>query len=121
MDLQYQKAFIMFVKNLNMIENDENINNLNNWLKDLKIDNYLMNFIYNGYHSIELLFLQMQIECPITQEILRDEIGIDLIGYRSRIINKLKEDGKNMYNMLKTKTLVVNNYVGDKKCDCYLF
>ena len=33
----------------------------------------------------------------------------------------LNEDGKNMYNMLKTKTLVVNNYVGDKKCDCYLF
>ena len=103
------------------MNDDRCIEDLKRWLKTMKVEDYLMNFVNNGYHSIELLFLQMQIECPITQEILRDEIGIDLIGYRSRILNKLKEDGKNMYNMLKTKTLVVNNYVGDKKCDCYLF
>ncbi len=108
-------------QNLNNMNDDRCIKDLKKWLKTMKVEDYLMNFVNNGYHSIELLFLQMQIECPITQEILRDEIGIDLIGYRSRIINKLKEDGKNMYNMLKTKTLVVNNYVGDKKCDCYLF
>ena len=108
-------------QNLNNMNDDRCIKDLKKWLKTMKVEDYLMNFVNNGYHSIELLFLQMQIECPITQEILRDEIGIDLIGYRSRILNKLKEDGKNMYNMLKTKTLVVNNYVGDKKCDCYLF
>ena len=49
-----------------------------------------MNFVLNGYHSIELLLLQMESKYPITTEALRDEIGIDKVGHRSRIINKLK-------------------------------
>ena len=44
-------------QNLNKIENDINIKDLKNWLKNLKLDSYLNNFIKNGYHSLELLFL----------------------------------------------------------------
>ena len=51
-----------------MIENDENIYNLNNLLKNLKIENYLMNFIDNKYHSIELLLLQMESKNLLTVE-----------------------------------------------------
>ena len=54
----------------------------------------MTNFIENGYHSIELLLLQMESQCPLTTEILKEEIRVDKIGHRSRIINKLKEEGR---------------------------
>ena len=33
---------------------------LNKWLKSLKVDVYLMNFVNNGYHSLDLLLMQME-------------------------------------------------------------
>ena len=108
-------------QNFEDIENDEHIMNLNNWLKNLKVEKYLMNFLNNGYHSIELLLMQMETENPLTTEILRDEIGIDKIGYRSRILNKLKEEGRSLHNKLKTSVLIVNNRGDDKNCDCFIF
>ena len=107
--------------NLDEIENDQHIMNLNSWLSNLKVDKYLMNFVNNGYHSKELLLMQMETENPLTTEILRDEIGIDKIGYRSRILNKLKEEGRNLNNKLKTSALIVNNGGDDKNCECLIF
>ena len=107
-------------KDLNKINEDKYISELNKWLKTLKVEKYLMNFVNSGYHSLDLLLLQMNTENPLTSEILRDEIGIDIIGYRSRILNKLKDDGKNLYNKLKTTTLIVNNKDNDRKCDCFI-
>ena len=108
-------------KDLENIENDENIMNLDNWLKALKIEDYLMNFIYNGYYSIELLLLQMESKNPLTVEILKDEIGIDKIGHRSRIINKLKDEGRSYNNKLKTSVLIVGNGEKNKFCDCIIY
>ena len=107
--------------NLNMIENDENISYLNNWLKNLKIDNYLMNFINNGYHSIELLLLQMESKNPLTSDILKEEIGIEKVGHRSRIINKLKDEGRSYNNKLKTSVLIVGDGGNNKFCDCLIY
>ena len=107
--------------NLDMIENDENINNLNNWLKDLKIDNYLMNFIYNGYHSIELLLMQMESKNPLTSDILKEEIGIEKVGHRSRILNKLKDEGRSYNNKLKTSILFMGNGENNKFCECLIY
>ena len=107
-------------KHLNKINNDINIKNLRNWLKNLRVDNYLKNFINNGYHSIELLFLQMESQSPLTLEILKEEIGIDKIGHRSRIINKLKEDSRSYINKLKTSILLVGNSNNNKFCDCII-
>ena len=109
------------LKNYDNIENDQHIIDLNNWLSNLKVDKYLMNFVSNGYHSIELLLMQMETENPLTSELLRDEIGIDKIGYRSRILNKLKEEGRSLNNKLKTSVLVVNNKGDDKNCECFIF
>lgn len=39
--------------------NDHNIKNIFNWLKELKLEQFTKNFIVKGYHSIELLFMQM--------------------------------------------------------------
>ena len=90
-------------------------------MKNLRIENYLTNFINNGYHSLELLFLQMESPSPLTIEILKEEIGIDKIGHRSRIINKLKEDGRSYINKLKTAILLVGNNNNNKFCDCIVF
>ena len=115
------KSVYYTLKNYDNIENDEHIKELNNWLSNIKVDRYLMNFISNGYHSIELLLMQMETENPLTTEMLRDEIGIDKIGYRSRILNKLKEEGRSLNNKLKTSVLVVNNRGDDKNCECNIF
>ena len=115
------KSVYYTLKNYDNIENDQHIIDLNNWLINIKVDRYLMNFVSNGYHSIELLLMQMETENPLTTEILRDEIGIDKIGYRSRILNKLKEEGRSLNNKLKTSVLVVNNRGDDKNCECSIF
>ena len=115
------KGVYHICKDLNNIEDDNFILKLNNWLKTIKVEDYLMNFINSGYHSLELLLIQMDTESPLTQEILRDEIGIKIIGHRSRILNKLREDGRNLNNKLKTTTIIVNNKGDDKNCECIIF
>ena len=115
------KGVYHICQNLDKIDDDKYILELNKWLQTLKVEEYLMNFIKSGYHSLELLLMQMVTESPVTQEILRDEIGINIIGHRSRILNKLKEDGNNLNNKLKTSTLIVNNKGNDKNCECFIF
>ena len=107
---------------INKIENDENIQKLKKWLEKLKVEDYLINFIYSGYHSIELLLMQMISYNPLTSEMLKEEIGIDKIGYRSRIINKLKDEARSFLGQLKTKTLVINKgEENTNNCQCIIF
>ena len=103
------------------IKNDRNIKKLNDWLKALKVEIYLENFVKNGYHSIELLLMQIESKNPLTDEILKDEVGITKIGHRSRIINKLLEEGKSNINKLKTSMLYLGNNLTEKICDCSIF
>ena len=111
---------VYYIYQNNNIE-DKNINKLKNWLDELKVGIYLENFIKNGYHSLELMMLQMESKNPITDEILKDEIGIDKIGHRSRIINKLNEDAKSTYNKWKTSILIIGADITKKICDCNIF
>ena len=112
---------VYYVSQFENFRNDRIINKLNDWLKTLKVENYLENFVKNGYHSIELMLLQMESKNPITDEILKDELGISKIGHRSRIINKLLEESKSLNNKLKTSMLVVGNVLTDKICDCTIY
>ena len=112
---------VYYISQINNIKNDRNINKLNEWLKALKIENYLENFVNNGYHSIELMQLQMDSKNPLTDEILRDELGIQKIGHRSRIINKLLEEAKSLNHKLKTSMLLLGNNLTEKICDCSIF
>ena len=106
-------------KNIN-IEKDENIIELKRWLKEFKLENYLDNFIKNGYHSIELFLYQMISKNPIDNDILKNEIGIEKIGHRSRILSILKEESRNMENKLGNKE-PINFSDETKNCDCFLF
>ena len=113
------------IKNYNNILDDQNIIKLRKWLENLKIEKYLNNFIDNGYNSIELLLIQMISSNPLTNEILKEEIKIDKVGYRSRIINKLKEDSKNFINDLKLNMLIVSKDEGEyiskyNNCQCII-
>ena len=108
-------------EDLDNIDSDIYIRKLNNWLKNLKVENYLMNFVSNGYHSLELLLMQMESKNPLTNDILLKDIGIDKIGYRTRIMNKLKEEGKNLGNQLKTSLLVIDKKGNNDICDCVIF
>ena len=56
-------------------------------------------------------------------KILKDEIGIGKVGYRSRLINKLKEDSRSYIGELTINMLVINKGEGDEKtnnCQCII-
>ena len=108
-------------KNIN-IDDDGNIKKIKDWLRNLKIENYFNNFIQCGYYSIDLLLVQMASSNPLTNEILKDDFKIEKVGYRSRIINKLKEDSRKYIGELEINMLVLNN--GEEKtdnCQCFIY
>ena len=100
---------------------DNNIQKIYNWLKMIKVENYLKNFIEGGYYSIELILMQMNSKNPITNLIINDELGIKKVGHRARIINKLAEDGKKFLLKRKEKVIKIGNGQTDKNCDCIIF
>ena len=77
---------------LEKIEDDKNVYKLYEWLKNIKIEEYLKHFLNNGYFTIDLLFVQLLSNNPLTDEILKNDLGIDKLGYRASILNKLKEE-----------------------------
>ena len=95
-------------------QNDRNYNCLYRLLSSISLESYINNFINNGYTSPELLFVQMQSKQPFNDEILIREIGIEKIGYRMRVLNKIKSEGCNYLYKLKNGFLGKNNF-GDTK------
>lgn len=118
---QVPKNVYYICNDLDNYENDFHINKLKEWLKGLKIENYLVKFVEGGYHSIELMLLQMESKNPINDAILRDDLGIVKIGHRARIINKLLEEGKILNNKLKTSVLILGKKENEKICDCIIY
>ena len=109
------------IKNAENILDYFNVKKIYNWLKNLKIENYLENFLEGGYHSIELILMQMNCKFPINDYILKDELGILKVGHRARIINKLVEDGKKFWNKLNNNNTIIANTQMEKNCECFLF
>ena len=100
---------------------DENIQKIYNWLKMIKVENYLENFLEGGYYSVELILMQMNSKNPITDIIIKDELGIKKVGHRARIINKLVEDGKKFLIKMREKVVNIGNGQTDRNCDCIIF
>ncbi len=82
------------------LSNSTNENKLFRLLSSISLEKYINNFLINDYTSPELLFIQMKSRQPITDDILRSEIGIEKLGYRMRIINKLKSESINYIQRL---------------------
>ena len=101
---------------------DKNIIKLNNWLKSISLENLLNNFISNGYFSLELLLIQVISKEPLNLNKLKNDLGIEKIGFRQRIMNKLKDDSRKFINKLKSNILIVDENKSNQICnDCYLF
>jgi hypothetical protein len=94
-------------------KNDRNKNCLYRFLSSINLEFYLNNFIDNEYTSPELLFVQMKCKQPITEDFLFKEIGIDKIGYRMRILNKIKNESCNYFYKLKNGILGKNKVFGE--------
>ena len=73
---------------------EEKNGSLYHFLLKLNLEEYFSNFMENGFNSAELLYIQMASKNPITEEILKDDLGIDKIGHLQRIIISLKEESK---------------------------
>ena len=117
---------------------DEYILELERWLKGIKMDMYIDNFIACGYYSLDLILIQMLSKQPHTEELLENEIKIDKIGYRARIMNKLKEDaikynnkmislygkrkkgGNNHNNSSKKEKMVFERKDDGPSCQCLI-
>ena len=111
-------------ENINTVDinENENVNKISQWLKGLNMGEYLDNFLINGYYNIELLLIQMISKNPLNDEVLKNEIEINKIGHRSRILNSLIEDAKRMYKNMKRKNkdFFVVTDKETKSCDCII-
>jgi len=92
-----------------------NENKLYRLLSSINLEQYINNFIINDYTSPELLYIQMLSRQPLTEEILFNEIGIDKVGYRMRLINKLKNESSNFIYKMKKGIFKTNNNFHIKK------
>jgi hypothetical protein len=66
-------------------------------LKSIKMEMYYDNFIENGYNSVDLMLLQMLTRQPIDEFLLEEEIKVEKIGYRMRLLSKLKTDAEGYF------------------------
>ena len=108
--------------NLEKIEDDPNVNRLYEWLKKIRLEQYLKKFLANGYCSIDTLFFQLLSNQTLTEEILKDELEIDKLGHRTRIFNKLKEEIKSYKNDLKSSIISFQAQENSKICrECIIF
>ena len=69
-----------------------NRNALLRMLSTIKLESFTDSFINAGYPSADLLIIQMLSRQPLNECQLEHEIGIEKIGYRMRIIHKLKSE-----------------------------
>ena len=85
----YFKSKEEFTLNNSKSEN-KNIHNLHNWLSLLKMESYLKCILDNGFYNIELLLLQSLTKSPLDDYILENEFKINKLGYRARLLNRIK-------------------------------
>ena len=115
------KSVYYICYNLEKMEEDANICKLNGWLRNIRLDQYIRNFILNGYFSLDLLLVQSISKNPLTDDILNEEFGIKKLGHRARILNKLKEESKNFQNKLRESIMSFHTEDTNKICsECIL-
>ncbi len=118
---QIPKEVYYTCDNFDNIEKDKNISKLNDWLKEINVETLLSNFISNGYHSLELLLIQLESKEPLSVDKLKNDLGIDIIGFRQRIYNKLKDDRRKLIGRLKKNLIITEQRNNDICHDCHIF
>ena len=99
------------------------------FLLKLNLEEYFNNFIENGYNNAELLFIQMASKNPVTEDIIKNDFGIEKIGHLQRIMISLKEESKKYVGSLtkkenndKNKNIIYEENPDLNSCDaCSIF
>ena len=86
----------------NLIEENKN-NSLYKFLASINLEDYINIFYEKGYYNAELLYIQMVSKNPITEDILKNEFGLNKIGHIKRILLNLQSCSENYILRLKNK------------------
>ena len=89
-----------------------NLYDLDQWLLNINMIKYKINFIENGFDKFEYFFLQMFGSVPIDFNILKNSLNIDSENDRDLILLQLQKDVK--YLAIKTNGLKNTNSKIDK-------
>ena len=93
---------------------------LYDWFKNLGLENYVPNFIENGYNSLELLLAQMYSKNKLNDEILKDGLGIKNDKHRQKILNKLIEEKSKWHYKLRNSNFFKNGKTSND-FDCLIY
>lgn len=107
-----------------------NNSSLYQFLSSINLEEYIEIFRKNGYYNAELMYIQMECENPITEDILKKDFGLNKIEHIKRIILNLNECSKNYVKSLRKrnvdnkiyKSIVIEGNPCCKACDtCIIF
>ena len=120
-ELNEEDIFYVSDKEMNEYNLDNHLRELYLWFCEIKLGNLFSNFYYNGYHSVDLMMMQMLSKNPITEDLLEHDLNVNKFGYRLRIMNKLFDESTSY--LLKYRLNTINNNVefekeNDEKSSC---
>ena len=115
--IQFEPVYYINRKKFEFLRYDFHVKALQNWLKKLKLQNYLGNFYNNGYYSPELIFVQKASKFPIDDTILERDLKIENINDRKLIMSSISSDSNEYISNLKSNKEKIQNgiYIENKQ------
>ena len=117
--IQFEPVYYINRKKFEFLKYDFHVKALQNWLKKLKLQNYLGNFYNNGYYSPELIFVQKASKFPIDDTILERDLKIENINDRKLIMSSISSDSNEYISNLKNNKEKIQNgiYIENKQIE----
>ena len=117
--IQFEPVYYINRKKFEFLRYDFHVKSLQNWLKKLKLQNYLGNFYNNGYYSPELIFVQKASKFPIDDTILERDLKIENINDRKLIMSSISSDSNEYISNLKRNKEKIQNgiYIENKQIE----
>ena len=117
--IQFEPVYYINRKKFEFLRYDFHVKSLQNWLKKLKLQNYLGNFYNNGYYSPELIFVQKASKFPIDDTILERDLKIENINDRKLIMSSISSDSNEYISNLKSNKEKIQNgiYIENKQIE----
>jgi hypothetical protein len=107
--IPFEAVYYINRKKYEFLKYDFHVKALQNWLKKLRLQNYLENFYNNGYYSPELVFIQKATKFPINDTILERDLKIDNINDRKLIMSSISSNSNNYVSELRKKNVKKKN------------
>lgn len=124
-NFDFNKKNVYYKPNLlanSMYRSDRHIQKVFSILSTIKMEKYLINFLISGYLTIDLILMQMLSRQPITEYTLENEIQIDKIGYRARLLTKFKEEAQNYITRGTNKNILIDSQNNSSEfCNCVIY